>query len=169
MASRAFPWLLALVLGAGAATAGEPLTGTYRVSGETIDKATGGRREISGTIYLKHEGDRYTSRSELRTVTPGSHAAPAQVLGTGEGTVEGKTLRGTSESQILTSVAGVDAGFIGMPRQVSARIRSTSVATVAADGSIRVEIDNEPAEGDTYSPTRTVLKGTRISDEPAAR
>lgn len=166
MATRALSWLFLIAFVASPALAVESFTGTYRVSGETIDKATGGRREISGTIYLKQEGNRYTSRSELKTVLPGTEAAPAQVLGTGEGTVEGQTLRGTSDTQILTSVAGVDAGFIGMPRQVSARIRSTSVATVAPDGSIRVEIDNEPAEGETYSPTRTVLKGTRVRSDP---
>jgi hypothetical protein len=88
-------------------------------------------------------------------------------MGHGEGTVEGQQLRGTADTQLLTSAAGVDAGFIGMPRQVSARIRSSSVATLAADGSIKIEIDNEAAEGATYSPTRTVLKGTRVREKPA--
>jgi len=48
-----------------------------------------------------------------------------------------------------------------MPRQVSARIRSTSRAEIGADGTIEIEIDNDPAEGDAYRPTHTVLKGRR--------
>jgi hypothetical protein len=167
MALRALPLAFLFALGlAGAVSAAEPLTGTYRVTGQTVDKATGIAREISGTISVKQEGARYRSRFELRTVLPGSHAAPAQVLGTGEGTVEGQKLRGTADTQLLTSAAGVDVGFVGMPRTISARIRSTSVATVEPDGSITVEIDNEPAEGDAYAPTRTRLQGSRVPDKP---
>ena len=145
-------------LAAGAAS------GRYRVSGETVDKATGARRAISGSITVQHEGDAYTASFELRTVLPGPQASPAQaqVLGTGSGKVEGRTLRGTASTQILSSsVPGVDAGFVGMPRRVSARIRSSSVAEIAPDGSISVEIDNEPASGDAYRPTHTLLKGRR--------
>lgn len=178
MTQRRLAWLLVPTLCGGCALlalapdrslAAEPETagaasGRYRVAGETVDKATGARREISGTITLQHRGDEYSATFELRTVLPGAHATPAQaqVLGTGSGRVEGRTLRGTADTQVLSSaVPGVDAGFVGMPRQVSARIRSSSVAEVAADGTITIEIDNEPAKGDAYSPTHTKLKGKR--------
>jgi hypothetical protein len=160
--------LLALVSAmAPAAGAEDPpglvtVSGRYRVSGETTDKATGAHRTISGTLSVQQEGGTYTASFELRTVQPGSEAAPAQVLGTGAGTVEGHTLRGTASTQLLVSaVPGVDAGFVGMPRQVSARIRSTSRAEIGADGTIEIEIDNDPAEGDAYRPTHTLLKGRR--------
>lgn len=159
--------LLALLLvswlaPAAAEPVGAGVSGRYRVSGETIDKATGARRPISGTIRLAQADGGYTASFELRTVLPGSDAAPAQVLGTGSGTVDGATLRGTADTQLLVSnVPGVDAGFVGMPREVSARIRSTSVATIGADGRITIEIDNEPAEGARYRPTHTVLEGRR--------
>jgi hypothetical protein len=170
MSIRGLALSIAVALGLAGATAGaESLSGTYKVTGQTVDKATGIGREISGTISLKQEGARYSSRFELRTVLPGSHAAPAQVLGTGEGTVEGQKLVGTADTQLLTSPAGVDVGFIGMPRTISARIRSSSVATVESDGSITVEIDNEPAPGDAYAPTHTKLRGTRLPDRPAPR
>jgi hypothetical protein len=53
-----------------------------------------------------------------------------------------------------------------MPRVVSARIRSSSVARLAGDGSIEIEIDNEPAAGERYRPTHTVLKGRREAPAP---
>lgn len=157
---------LALVSWLAPAAAEPPSTagvsGRYRVSGETIDKATGARRSISGTIRLAQADGGYTASFELRTVLPGSEAAPAQVLGTGSGTIEGDTLRGTADTQLLVSnVPGIDAGFVGMPREISARIHSTSLATIAADGRIAIEIDNDPAEGESYRPTHTVLEGRR--------
>jgi len=155
--------------GAADALAPGAASGRYRVSGETIDKATGARRAISGSILVQHEGEAYTASFELRTVLPGPQASPAQaqVLGTGSGKVEGRMLRGTASTQILSSsVPGVDAGFVGMPRQVSARIRSSSVAEIGPDGSIEIEIDNDPAEGDAYRPTHTVLKGRREVARP---
>jgi hypothetical protein len=157
----------ALALGCGrqAAPKEEPisLAGRYRVEGETVNKTTGERRAITGMIVLKQEGDRFTSHSELRTVLPGSQATPAEVLGTGEGTIEGNIIKGEAHSQLLRSeVPGVDAGFVGMPRAVTARVRSTSLGTVEADGSIRVELENVGEAGAAYEPTRTTLTGKRL-------
>ena len=180
MTQRRLAWLPSLSLlltcpflisDAGPSRAAEAAwaSGRYRVEGETVDKATGARREISGTITLQQEGDEYSATFELRTVLPGTATpAQAQVLGTGSGKVEGRTLRGTADTQILSSaVPGVDAGFVGMPRQVSARIRSSSVAELAADGRISIEIDNEPAQGEAYRPTRTTLHGKLEAPRPA--
>lgn len=137
--------------------------GQYQVTGVTIDQATGAQRPIQGTIILTEleGGSRYSSHVELETFFPGSEAAAAEIVGTGEGKVTGRKLEGTAETQLVAAtVPGVDTGFAFVPRQVSQRIRSSSVAEIREGGTIAVEIENEPAEGEAeYSPTKTLLVG----------
>ena len=141
------------------------ITGRYEVTGVTIDQATGGQRPILGRMSLRVEGDRYTSHFELSTRYPGSQAVPAEVVGTGQGTVEGDLLRGSADTTLVaSSVPGVDVGFAFVPREVSTRIVSTSEARLFADGSVRIEIENAPASGAEYAPTRTILVGYRVGD-----
>ena len=86
------------------------------------------------------------------------------MIGKGEGQVEGRTLKGTAHTQlVMATVPGVDPGFAFIPRLVSTRIRSNTVATVAADGTVTIEIENQPESGEQYAPTRTTLRGTRVS------
>lgn len=145
-----------------------PLSGRYEVTGVTTNQATGEKREIAGTVVLvtSEDGRTYTATFDLDTIYPGAvEALPAAVIGKGEGTIEGRTLRGTSETQlVMATVPGVDPGFAYVPRMVSTRLASTSVANVAPDGSLEVEIRNVAADGEEdYSPTRTTLRGARIS------
>ena len=169
-------WLAAsiLTLGCGAgepvSTEGEeiaavPIGGRYEVHGTTIALETGHKREIAGTIILAEEGGNYTSTFNLTTTYPGAEEAlPAEVIGKGSGTVEGRTLRGTTETQlVMATVPGIDPGFAFVPRMVSTRIQSSTVATVALDGTVQIEIENKPAPGADYSPTRTTLRGSRVS------
>jgi hypothetical protein len=145
-------------------------TGHYQVSGETVDKATGARRAISGSITVHHRGEAYSASFDLRTALPGAHVPPieAQVVGTGTGKVTGRTLRGKADTQMLTPLPGSDPRSVDAVRRLSARIRSRSVAEIAADGSISIEIENEPAPGDPYQPTHTLLEGERIRPDPDA-
>lgn len=147
---------------AAAQETGEPvaLADRYEVTGVTIDDETGFHRQISGRIHMRQKGDTYTTRFELSTLYPGSHAAGAKVVGQGEGTIEGRTLTGTAETQLFKSnVPGIDIDFGYMPREFAARLRSTSTATLLDDGSLRVEIENQAVEGSDYAPTRTILVG----------
>jgi hypothetical protein len=164
----------ALSLGCGAAEqevpAGEPIqavpiSGRYEVRGVTVAVESGHKREIAGTIILAVEGDRYTSTFNLTTTYPGAEEAlPAEVIGKGTGTVEGRTLKGEAHTQlVMATVPGVDPGFAFIPRMVSTRIRSATEATVAADGSVAIRIENRPERGVQYAPTRTTLRGSRIS------
>lgn len=139
-------------------------SGHYHVSGETVDRATGARRAISGSITVHHSGDTYSATFELHSVLPGAHVPPveARVVGNGTGKVTGRTLRGKADTQMLTGLPGSDPRSVSAPSRLSARIRSRSVAEIAPDGSISIEIENEPASGDAYQPTHTVLKGERI-------
>lgn len=145
-------------------------SGTYRVEGVTTVEATGGQREISGTVILSQEGNRYTTTFSLETAFPTKEGTiQAQVIGKGEGRVEGTTLRGTTETQIvMASVPGVDSGFAFVPRHVGPRIVSKTTGERFEDGTIVIEIESQPAEGEDYAPTRTTLRGRPIDPTSAA-
>jgi hypothetical protein len=139
----------------------EPMvSGMWNVEGVTVETASGKTRQISGTIILAQEGDRYTSTFDLDTALP-SEGGPvhANVIGEGEGTVEGRTLSGKTNTQIIISGApNVDPGFAYVPRRVGTRIVSKTKAVLADDGTITIEIESEPAPGETYASTRTRSK-----------
>ena len=144
---------------------GKVVAGTYEVSGETESLVRDERRRVAGTVILAVEGDHYTTTFDLKTTFPGrDEELTADVIGSGDGRVEGGTLTGTAEMQLIVStVPGVDTRFAFIPRIVGARVQSASVATFDADGRIHVEIDNTAAVGeDNYQATRTILEGKLI-------
>ena len=170
--SRVLLAVILLVLGCGgqdAEVAEEveltPIGGMYEVRGVTVAVESGHKREIAGTIILSEKGEEYSATFHLATTYPGAEAAlPAEVIGNGEGMIDGRTLRGTAQTQlVMATVPGVDPGFAYIPRMVSTRLVSTTVATIAPDGNLSIEISNEPAEGEDYAPTRTTLRGSRVS------
>jgi len=142
-----------------------PISGRYEVRGTTVALESGHKREIAGTIILAAEENLYTATFNLVTTYPGAEEAlPAEVIGKGEGTIQGRKLSGTAQTQlVMATVPGVDPGFAFIPRMVSTRIQSTTVATVAADGTVTVQIDSTSAPGESYPPTRTTLRGSRSS------
>ncbi|NNL64704.1 MAG: hypothetical protein HKP30_00540 [Myxococcales bacterium] len=148
------------------AAAPRVFTGTYRVSGQTVEEASGRSRDISGTIVLSQDGDAYTASFELATLFPTAEgASEAQIVGTGEGMLEGDQLLGTAETQIiLAQVPGVDAEFAFLPRQYGPRITSRSVAELDEEGALTIEIKSEAAAGESYRSTRTTVRGARIED-----
>ena len=155
--------------GEGAEGEEVPIPGMYRVQGATIDNATGEKRDISGTVILAIEGDDYTATYHLTTTFPGTATDPvaAEVIGKGEGRVDGRTLTGTAHTQlVVATVPGVDPNFAFIPRQVSTRLVSDSVTTIARDGSVAIQTDSRGEAGEEYSPTRTTLRGSRIAAAP---
>ncbi len=164
---------MALVLPALPAAADEEakpaleLGGRYRVSGATLDR-NGLERQIDGIVSIHQEGDRFTSHSELKTTDPASPSSPAEVIGTGEGTIRGNRLEGEGDLQLVSSeVPGLGVEFGLAPiATTSVRIFSTWKATVEEDGSITIETSNKPAEGeDEYLESKTTLTGKRIAEE----
>jgi hypothetical protein len=150
------------------AGAADPFSGTYRVKGLTTDVTRGDTRRIEGIIVLTEKGGRYSTKAELETKYP-SEGGPvdAQVIGTGGGERSGEVLSGTAETQlVMSTVPGVDTGFAWVPRAVGPRLVSTWQARFRRDGTLLVEIRNEPAEGEDYLPTTTTLYGTRIEESP---
>ena len=143
--------------------------GLYKVSGVTVDLNNADRREISGAVILNVDGDKYTSTFDLNTMFPTQEGSlEAQVIGEGSGRVEGRTLVGDARTQVVVStVPGVDPAFAFVPRTTTTRIVNESVTKIAADGSVEIDIENRPAEGERYSPTRTTLRGRRV--DPRSR
>jgi hypothetical protein len=142
-----------------------PLSGAYRVSGTTVDKTTGAERSISGTVIVIAEGDTYTSTFDLATTLHASGTAQkAELVGRGDGRIEGRKLTGTAETQLIVAlVPGVDAGFGLLPRMATTRIVNRSDAMIEPDGSVTIQIESDPAPGQDYNPTRTTLRGRRTS------
>jgi hypothetical protein len=142
-----------------------PIAGMYEVTGDTLTPSTGDKRSISGTILIAESGGRYTATFNLITTYPGAdEALPAEVIGKGEGLVDGRSLIGTAQTQlVMATVPGVDPGFAFVPRMVSTRIVSKSTAKISAEGSVQIRIESHGAKGETYAPTRTTLSGFRVS------
>jgi hypothetical protein len=148
-----------------------PISGLYDVEGVTqaLDGPGEGRR-IWGTVTLAEDAGHYTATFKLDTTFPGAEdPVQADVIGSGAGSVDGRTLRGTTKTQLVVStVPGVDTDFAFIPRMVGARIVSTSVTKIAPDGTVEIELENRPEEGDQYRPTFTRLTGRRIADDALA-
>jgi hypothetical protein len=149
-----------------------PISGLYDVSGVTrAVHGPGDERRIAGTVVLKErEGNTYSATFKLDTTFPGvDEPIQADVIGHGDGTIEGRTLTGRTQTQLVVStVPGVDTDFAFVPRIVGARIVSTAVTTIAPDGTVVIELENQPAEGEhDYLPTHTRLTGRRVADDSA--
>jgi hypothetical protein len=145
---------------------GTSIAGLYEVTGTTTELESGDVREISGTLILAQKGDRYTSTFNLRTMFPTpSGSMPAEVIGMGEGEVDGGMLSGDAETQVvMSSVPGVDSAFAFMPRRVSDRILSSTLAEISPDGHLTIEIQSRAMPGGpNYSPTKTTLQGELVS------
>jgi len=143
------------------------VAGVYEVEGETVTRDGGDPRRITGTMVLSREGDRYQATYTFRTRFPGAEKDIfAEVIGRGEGDVQGRRLVGTADTQLVVAmVPGIDPNFAFAPRIVGARVSSISEGEFDRDGNFTIAIENQPAEGEVdYQPTRTTLKGKRIAD-----
>jgi hypothetical protein len=147
------------------ANARPDFSGTYRVSGKTIEKGTTNSRPLDGMIILVQEGDAYTATFDLQTElpTPEGPSARAQVVGKGDGAVKEDGLEGTATTQIVwAAVPGVDSQFAFVPKRFGPRLASESKARLQPDGSILIEIDSKGVGGSRYTPTHTTLRGIRM-------
>lgn len=175
MTSRsALPTLLAaplLALGAWLAEPGparaeaeDPYSGTYDMRGMTTDLASGDQRRIEGHVVLAKKGKGWSASSELATEYP-TEGGPVhtEVIGSGAGVAAGGGLEGTAHTQlVIGTVPGLHSGFQFVPRQVGPRIVSKWKAHLEKDGTLVVELSNQPEPGETYSPTKTTLRGKRV-------
>lgn len=145
------------------------VAGTYRVQGLTTVVGSEESRSIEGTVVLSQEGGRYTASFSLKTLYPGPDGPlRAEVIGQGEGVVEGRRLEGTAETQIVASrIPGIDSRFTMVPPSYGVRIVSSSLGSIDEDGGLAIEIESRGAEGEEdYRPTRTTMRGQRIDLSP---
>lgn len=142
------------------------ITGRYQLSGVTTTPGSDQKRKIAGIMMIEQQGDHYTASFEFKTNFPGEgRPVDADVIGVGEGRLDGNQLIGTAHTQIVvSSVPGVDTGFAFIPRRVSTRIVSKSTGEIGADGSLSLEIESRADEGENYQSTRTRMRGKRIED-----
>ncbi len=148
-----------------------PISGIYDVEGSTMPLRGGEERRITGSVILKQDGLTYSATFKLDTTFPGrDELLQAEVIGNGQGTISGRTLTGSTKTQlVVATIPGIDTQFAFIPRIVGARIVSTSRTEIAPDGRIVIELENRPAEGEDYQPTRTRLTGLRVSDSASSR
>lgn len=149
---------------AAPAPAEDPWSGTYEVTGLTVDQRTGDTRRIDGRVVLTRRGEVWKAAAELETAYP-THggALRSDVIGTGEGVLDGDRLVGTASTQLVMQTApGVDTDFAYVPRVVGPRLVSDWSARIAPDGTLLVDLSNRGEEGEEYAPTRTTLKGRRV-------
>ena len=136
-------------------------SGTYEVSGVTVQANNGRLREISGTIWLRVDGPRYAVEFNLDTTVPDSEK-PAQVTGTGSGMIVGGVFTGATAEEI----SGTNPET-GEPLETGGlKIVSTSRAHFDESGVFEIQLQNAPAEGQDYSPSITGLSGRRTGPLP---
>lgn len=142
------------------------VTGRYQMSGVTTTPGSDEKRKISGIMRIEQAGELYKASYEFKTKFPAKGGPmDADVIGVGEGQVQGRSISGTARTQIVvSSVPGVDTNFAFAPRTVSARIVSSTTGEFDPEGMLVIEIESHADEGETYQSTRTRMRGRRIGD-----
>jgi hypothetical protein len=158
--------------GAGGTRTAEPISvsGMWEVAGTTVEQGGEHARKIEGTVILAQEGSRYTSTFTMQTMlpTPDGASLETEVIGKGEGTIEGRAIHGTAHTQlVISTVPGVSPGFAYVPRTVTTRIVSNVQGELLEDDTLSLLIENAPDVGEEYTPTRTTLRGMRVSPAEA--
>jgi len=154
-----------------ASTEPAAIGGRWAVEGETVETGREEhKRSISGTVILNQDGGRYSSTFTMSTMfpTPDGAALETDVIGEGEGTVEGSKITGEARTQLVVAgVPGVDPDFAFVPRTTSTRIVSTVEGGIQPDGTIVLHIQSKGESGEDYRPTRTTLRGKRVESAAA--
>jgi hypothetical protein len=142
------------------------VTGRYQMSGVTTTPGSDLKRKISGIMRIEQAGSLYKASYEFKTKFPGEGGSmDADVIGVGEGRVDGRSISGSARTQIVvSSVPGVDTGFAFAPRRVSARIVSTTTGEFDSEGILVIEIHSSAQQGESYQATHTRMRGRRIGD-----
>ncbi len=150
--------------------------GLFEVSGYTTVRRSGQQRRIEGRVIIARSGagvaDPYTATFDLETefATP-EGPIQADVIGSARARPEPKGLTGTAETRILmASIPGLDPTFPWIPGRLGPRVVSKfTMQPGDGAGRFEIEIESEPAPGESYEPTRTSLKANRAAAAPGPR
>jgi hypothetical protein len=137
------------------------VSGIYEVRGVTVQAANGRQREISGTLELSVEGERYETTFDLGTTAPDLEGVPVKVTGSGRGFIVGGTLTGTTEEEMAIDPARGAEPTAELATE-GLKIVSSSQAHFDDEGALHIHLQNEASEGASYSPSVTVLVGRRV-------
>ncbi len=139
--------------------------GRYQVHGSITIKGTGERRAIGGTWIIDQQADSYRSTYSLvtRIKNADGKLVRADVIGRGEGRVQGNRIEGTAESQlILASIGGAYGATPYLPRRLGPVLRQATRGTIDEEGYLRIELDYEPVEGGPQEASHVVLRGQLV-------
>lgn len=141
--------------------------GRYQVHGTISVKDTGENRAIGGTLILDQRGPEFRTTYQLRTrVRTKDGLVRADVIGRGDGKVEGDKISGTAESQLITAtVSGAHGATPYLPRLIGPILRQDASGSVDEHGVIRFELDYTPVEGGPTETSHIVLYGERVDVE----
>ena len=147
------------------------LEGYYRAQGITVERAAGIKRRLAGVLIVSPARDgaggfalRFNFKTQISTPDGG---VQADLIGTGDGRVEGGELRGHTETQVIwAAIPGIDPQFAFIPGRLGPRIRSTfSMRPGDEAEEFRAEVETVAAPGFEYAATRTTMRLERISRE----
>ena len=151
--------------------------GLYAVEGFTTDDAGGEQRRIVGKLIIA-AGDAgaepvpdYTTTFNMQTEYPTPDGMiQADVIGSGTGDRDETGLVGTAETQLLmAAVPGLDPKFPWIPGQLGPRVVSEFAMNPGEGGEFVIEIASRAAPGESYEPTVTTLRASRIGPAVISR
>jgi hypothetical protein len=136
--------------------------GSWDVRGTITDEATGDRRYVAGSVIIDQQEDRYRSTFHLAgTLDTPQGRRRAEVVGRGEGKVEGRAISGVVETNVVTARLGGTAGVVPfVPKEWGPRTTNTVKGRLNDDGSVTFELRTE-AQEDGPGATHTVIYGVR--------
>jgi hypothetical protein len=137
--------------------------GEYEMHGTITVTATGETRAIAGRVIVDQRENEYRTTYRLRTrVQTEEGLRGADVIGRGEGRIEGSKIEGEVETQlILATVPGAYGGVPYIPRRYGPVLKSRTAGTVDEHGVLSVELDYTPVEGGPPNATHIRLRGER--------
>jgi hypothetical protein len=147
--------------------------GLFEVSGDTTVRRSGQQRRIAGRVIIARSpagvAEPYTATFDLETefATP-EGPIQADVIGSARARPGTAGLAGTAETRILmASIPGLDPTFPWIPGRLGPRVLSKfTMRPGDAPDRFEIEIESEPAPGESYEPTRTRLRATRRASSP---
>jgi hypothetical protein len=150
-------------------SAAEPrfIGGRYAVQGTITVKDTGEKRAIGGTLILDQRGPEFRTTYQLRTrVRTEEGVVRADVIGRGDGRVDGDRIEGIAESQLITaSIGGAHGATPYLPRRIGPILRQHARGSIDEHGVIKLELDYTPVEGGPTETSHVVLYGERVDVE----